>query len=197
MQKILVTEQSFRKIREVNGLYVDKTKQIYDLFSWDTYFFIARPRRFGKSLLCSTIAELFAGNRPLFKDLWIDQSNWDWQQYPVIHLDMTGGVSSTGDAQEVRKKLMLMITLLAKPYNIDVSQAPDPGTALQLLILGIQESLNKPVVLIIDEYDKPLLDAIDKTDKYPAIHNELRAFYSPLKTLSPQLKFVFITGGDG
>jgi len=194
MQDILLTEQSFRKIREATGLYIDKTEHIYHVLSKDAYYFIARPRRFGKSLLCSTLAELFAGNRGLFKDLWIDSSDWQWEKYPVIHLDMTGGISSTGDAQEVRKKLMLMITLLAAEYNIDVNQAPDPGTALQLLILGIQKGLNKPVVLIIDEYDKPLLDAIDKTDRYAAIHDEIRTFYSPLKSLAPALKLVFITG---
>ena len=93
MQNILLTDQSFSEMREKGALYVDKTKQIYDLFSWDKYFFLARPRRFGKSLLCSTLAELFAGNRELFKNTWIDSSNWKWDKYPVIHLDMTDAIS--------------------------------------------------------------------------------------------------------
>ncbi len=194
MQEILLTNQSFRKIREANGLYIDKTKQMYNLFARDTYFFLARPRRFGKSLLCSTLGELFAGNRQLFKGLWIDNSDWTWKQYPVIHLDMTSAISSTGDSQEVRKKLLLMITLLAKQHAIDISLAIDPASALNLLIKGIFDSHGNQVVVIIDEYDKPLLDAIDKTDKFPGIHDELRAFYSPLKLLDDQLKYVFITG---
>ena len=79
MQLICVDEQHFAKLRAKGGVYVDKTKHLYDIFKDGTYFFIARPRRFGKSLLCSTLAELFAGNRELFKNTWIDQSNWEWQ----------------------------------------------------------------------------------------------------------------------
>ncbi len=83
MQLICVDEQSFQKVREKGGLYVDKTKIIYELFKDNTYFFIARPRRFGKSLLCSTVAELFSGNKDLFKGLWIEQSDWGWLKYGI------------------------------------------------------------------------------------------------------------------
>ncbi|MBM3893376.1 hypothetical protein FJ365_03190 [Candidatus Dependentiae bacterium] len=194
MQKICLTEQSFSEIRKAGGLYVDKTKHIYDLFRWDKYFFIARPRRFGKSLLCSTLAELFANNRALFKNTWIDNSDWQWDKYPVIHLDMGFAVSATGNTNDIRQKLTNILFEIAKKYSVELINTPDPGETLRQLITNIKASTGKPVVVIIDEYDKPLLDAIDKTDKFPAIHEELRTFYSPLKLLSAELKFVFITG---
>ena len=98
MKKIILTSiSSFRELREKNALYVDKTKQMYDLLrDGEKYFFLSRPRRFGKSLLCSTLAELFKGNRELFNGLWIDGSDWQWQQHPIIYLDMTAAADKNG-----------------------------------------------------------------------------------------------------
>ncbi len=194
MQLICVDEQHFAKLRGKGGVYVDKTKAMYDLFKDGTYFFIARPRRFGKSLLCSTLAELFAGNRNLFKNTWIDGSDWEWKKHPVLHFDMTNAISGNGDASITHKKLLLMTAQKASEYGVEITNINDPASALQQLVEKIHAKTGEQVVVIIDEYDKPLLDAIDKTDKYPAIHEELRVFYSPLKALSDKLRLVFMTG---
>ncbi len=194
MQLICVDEQNFAKLRTKGGVYVDKTKAMYDLFKDGTYFFIARPRRFGKSLLCSTLAELFTGNRDLFKNTWIESSDWEWKKHPVLHFDMTNAISSTGDAKEVRKGLVRLLTNFAQDFGLSNFHEEEPHLMLAQLIKKIHAKTGEQVIVIIDEYDKPLLDAINKTDTYQAIHEELRIFYSPLKALSAQLRLVFMTG---
>ncbi len=195
MQFIAKDEQSFRKVREMNGVYVDKTQHINKVFKEGTYFFMARPRRFGKSLLCSTLAELFAGNRELFKGLWIDglESTWEWEKYPVLHLDMTNTVGQTAEA--VEKNIASQLLELANNFNIIFACTLPINEMLRQLVTKIYSSTGKQVVLIIDEYDKPLLDVLqhDKT-LIEAVHDVLKLFYAPLKPLSPCLKFVFITG---
>jgi hypothetical protein len=194
MQFIAKDEQMFRKVREAKALYVDKTRHVHTLFRAGTYFFIARPRRFGKSLLCSMLAELFAGNRDLFKGLWIDseESDWAWEKHPVLHLDMTKVVGRTVD--DVTQRLLNELTEFANRYKIVFNNATTPAEMLKQLIEGIHATTGKQVVLIIDEYDKPLLDVIGHDQLREEIHDVLKFFYSPLKPLSPHLKFVFITG---
>ena len=194
MQTICVDEQNLAKIRAQGGVYVDKTKYIYDLFKTGTYFFIARPRRFGKSLLCSTLAELFANNRPLFNNTWIDQSDWDWQEHPVIQLDMTKAAGAEAKAVDVRDGIVELLLKNALRLGINDLDAGRPALMFEKLINRLYLKTGKGVVVIIDEYDKPLLDVLHHPDRYPAIHDELRAFYGQLKGCSEQLRFVFLTG---
>ncbi len=195
MQFICLDNDYFPTLRAKGGVYVDKTKQIYDLFSEHTYYFLSRPRRFGKSLLCSTLAELFKGNRALFKNTWIDSSDWNWEKtHPVLHFNMTNAVSMSGNASEVRQGMIQMLRGYAETFGLTDINEDHPRLMLTQLIEKIHAKMGKQVVVIIDEYDKPLLDVIDKHDKYPAIHDELRSFYTPLKTLSEHLRLVFLTG---
>ncbi len=194
MRQICVDEQFFPKIREKGGIYVDKTEAIYNCFKDGTYFFISRPRRFGKSTLCSTIAALFAGKRELFKGLWIEQSAWKWDTHPVIHLDMTAASSPEGNMQRVVEGLFVMFSGIVKDYGIDPITQTAPANYLGVLIKALYEKTGKQVVVIVDEYDKPLLDVIHHKDRYPAAHDFLRDLYSQLKKNSEYLRFVLLTG---
>ncbi len=194
MQLICVDEQSFAKLRKKGGIYVDKTKYLYDVFKDGTYFFISRPRRFGKSLLCSTIAELFSNNRPLFKNTWIDQSDWDWQEHPVIRLDMTKAAGAASDAAVVRQGMINILNENAIRLGIDTLIEQAPHLMFRQLINKIYLKTGMGVVVVIDEYDKPLLDVIADPHRYKDIHKELAAFYGQLKASSEELRLVFFTG---
>ena len=117
MKKLPIGIQSFRKIISTNCLYVDKTKQIYDLISSGDVFFLSRPRRFGKSLLCSTLEEIFKGNKELFKGLWIYDSDYSWEKHPVIRIDMSGIAHESPERLE--KGLNEKIEQIAKENNIN------------------------------------------------------------------------------
>jgi len=194
MQLICLDEQSFPEIRAKNGVYVDKTRCMYDLFRDGKYFFISRPRRFGKSLLCSTLAALFSGKRDLFKGLWIEQSDWSWQSFPVIHLDMTAAASPDYQVHHVRHAIENELGKIAKKHGLeDVHDAQIPvffGNLLQALF----QKTGQHVVVIIDEYDKPLLDIFGHSERYSAIHGVLNGMYGQLKKSSPYLRFVLLTG---
>ena len=152
MRKYPIGIQDFRKIREEGYLYVDKTEIIYRLLMRGSYYFLSRPRRFGKSLLLSTIHEIFSGSRDLFKGLWID-NNWDWDKTnPVIHFKF-----SKSDYQELglRQALMSELDKSAAILNITLSK-PSLKERFEELIL--KASVNAKIVLLIDEYDKPIID---------------------------------------
>ncbi len=194
MKTICLDEQHFPQIREKNGVYVDKTRIIYDLLKDGKYFFISRPRRFGKSLLCSTLAALFAGKKDLFEGLWIHGSDWSWQKHPVIHLDMTGAASPAGNAATVQECLIHMLRRVARLYEISGITTEIADLYFSELIQRLYEKTGQRAVVIIDEYDKPLLDVIHHKEKYPAIHDILRGFYAQLKNNSESLRFVLLTG---
>ena len=194
MQKIYLTEKEFKSIRTKGGVYVDKTKYIYDLFKDDKYFFLARPRRFGKSLLCTTLIELFKGNREIFKDLWIETSNWKWEQHPIIHLDMSLIASPTATTADTKQGMVNLLLENAESLGITSLELDTPYLMFEQLIKKAQALTGSNVVIIIDEYDKPLLDVIDNTARHADIHKELSAFYSQLKPAEKKLKFVLITG---
>lgn len=194
MQLICIDEQSFSKIREKNGVYVDKTKIMYNCFKDGTYFFISRPRRFGKSLLCSTAAALFAGRKELFKGLWIEESDWAWDTHPVIHLDMTKAASAAYDATKVEAALMVVLRGIARDYEVSGLESSEAGSYFGELLKKLHKKTGKQVVVIVDEYDKPLLDVILKAENYKSIHEVLRNFYAQLKANSDHLRFVLLTG---
>ena len=194
MQEICVDRKEFKVIREMGGVYVDKTKHIYDIFGRGLYYFLARPRRFGKSLLCTTLRALFRGERELFKDLWIDSSDWNWQKYPVLYFDMSFASSKTGTAETVRKGIINMLKDNAEKLGITDLELKTPALMFEQLINKTKDITGQNVVVIIDEYDKPLLDVIDEGQRYKEIHQEISDFYSQLKPAEERLRFVFITG---
>ncbi len=174
-----------------NYLYVDKTEIIYKLYSsGDRYHFLARPRRFGKSLLISTLKELFLGNKNLFKDLWISKINYAWIEHPVIHLDFSTLDIET--SQELKISLSWTLEALGREHGIDVSAAPSPGLKLTMLVKKLAQK--SKVVILIDEYDYPLLSNLENKTIVKAQQKLLKNFFSVVKGLDAYLNPIFITG---
>ncbi|MBA3751585.1 AAA family ATPase [Candidatus Dependentiae bacterium] len=190
MKKIPTTTSSFRQIIEENYLYIDKTELIYNLISSDFYYFLARPRRFGKSLLISTLSELFSGNRDLFKGLWIDSSDYSWAPYPVISLDFSSIDNSS--SENFKKSLALRLELKAEEYAIDLTGSSTPGDKLYMLVTKLAQQ--SKVVILIDEYDYPLVSNITDIPVAQEILKALSSFFSILKSLNPLVHAIFITG---
>jgi hypothetical protein len=193
LQKLPIGEQSFQKIREQNMLYVDKTEQIHRLLTGASYSFLSRPRRFGKSLTLSTIDEIFCGNKSLFEGLWIE-NNWDWNKInPVIHISFS---KLDYQSKGLEKAIIDFLDAEAVKYGIILTDLSAKSKLIQL----VQQVNQKKgqVVLLIDEYDKPLIDYLEKNDLHIAKENQkiLKTFYSGLKDKDSQeaLRFFMITG---
>ncbi len=190
LKKLPIYISDFKKMIQDNYLYIDKTEYIYKLFKDRTqYYFLSRPRRFGKSLLVSTLKELFSGNKELFKDLWIYNSDYEWQEYPVIHLDLSQIPHLT--AQELRRGLNNKLKEIALTYNINLS-FDTPEETLDSLIKDLSK-INK-VVILIDEYDKPILDHINNIEEAEKQREILRSFYGVIKGQDANLRSVLLTG---
>ena len=190
----LTTRAVFKNIREQGGVYVDKTKQIYDCIGKDTYFFLARPRRFGKSTLCRTLQELFLGNRKLFKGLWIDKSDWGWEKHPVIYLDMTDAAGERNTIEAFDAAIHEMLGDIAQDYGVKVASKKTVNAHFKGLIKSLHKKFNIGVVVIIDEYDKPILDLAATGAEYKWMHSAISDLYAVLKPAEEQLRFVFMTG---
>ena len=184
--------QTFSDIIEENYIYVDKTDLVYELAHGDSrYVFLSRPRRFGKSLLASTLHSYFSGRKDLFKGLKIDKMETEWTQYPVLHFDMSGGKHMAVDALE--RYLGLALAEYEALYGI-TTPAVDVNSRLKILIKKAYEQTGQKVVILIDEYDAPLLDVVHEEENLPKLRNVMRNFYSPLKACDPYIKFAFLTG---
>lgn len=184
--------QTFSKIREGNYLYIDKTEYIYKMtHSESSYIFLSRPRRFGKSLLASTLQCYFEGRQNLFKGLAMESLEKEWIKYPVLHFDMSLGKHMEKEA------LIRYLDNLLQPYEKMYGIVPDvPDTNLRLanLIVKVFEQTSQKVVVLIDEYDAPLLDVVHEDGVLEELRHIIRNFYSPLKACDPYLRFVFLTG---
>ena len=191
MKKLPIGIQTFRKIIEDNCIYVDKTKYIYDLINDFSCFFLSRPRRFGKSLLLDTIGEVFNGNKELFKGLWIYDSDYDFAKHPVIRLDMSNIANETPET--MKESLSLQLKKRIKEEGLDIT-GETPSDLFQFLIEALYKKYKQKVVVLIDEYDKPILDHILDIEKAEANRATIRGFYSILKSMDPYLRFTFITG---
>lgn len=194
-KKYLPTDVStFSTMIAGNYVYVDKTQWIYNLFtSGSRYYFLSRPRRFGKSLLVSTLKELFTGNKELFKNLWIYTSDYTWQYHPVIYIDFASIAHS--NPQELLLNLSWTLDTIAKVYTINIQNAPSTQAKLYLLVKLLAEKYGpNSVVILIDEYDKPLLDHLHNLETAEKQREVLRSFYDTLKGLDTYLRAIFITG---
>ena len=194
MEKIATDTFSFADIRQGGHVYVDKTAILKPLAdgSLGKQFFIARPRRFGKSLAISTLQCLFEGRRDLFKGLAIEP-DWDWSKtYPVLKLDM--GCCQGENVDAVREKIRIMLLLEARRLNVSIGdETKDVSGQFALLLTELANRHSGRVVLLVDEYDKPLLGHIGKSD-VNEIRDALKAFYSVIKTYEGLQRFAFITG---
>ena len=191
MKRLPIARTVFRELMTENFCYVDKTPFIKQLFDESSkYFFLSRPRRFGKSLFLDTLRAAYAGEKELFKNLFLEK-NWDWsKKHPV--LSMSFGSSNVKNREEMIVIINEQINDIAEDFNIRISNISLTGRFKQL-IKNIQLKFKQNVVVLIDEYDKPLLDNITK-ETASEIREELAGFYSVLKDSEKYLKFVFITG---
>ena len=181
---------SFPKLIQEHYLYIDKTQHIYNLFlRGRRLFFLARPRKFGKSLLISTLKELFQGNHSLFKDLWI-YGNWRWIDYPVIHIELSSLNYET--TSELKLSLECRLDQIAREQTVDISNGYDQKSKLQLLVKKL--SLREKVVIFLDDYDKPILDKLHNTKLAEAHRRTLQSFYDSFQGLDAYIKALFITG---
>jgi hypothetical protein len=194
MKKLLpIGISDFKKLREGGYIYVDKTEYIYRLVKEGSgYYFFSRPRRFGKSLLLSTVEYLFKGERELYKGLYIEEK-WNWEEkYPVIRIDFAKDVVKKEDLKEK------MYQELRKNYMWNKEEMPketrNESILLEELIMRISEREKKQVVVLVDEYDKPILDVIEDKKEAEEVRKELKGFYSTLKGLDRYIRFVLITG---
>jgi hypothetical protein len=191
MKYLPLDMSTFRTMRTQNYVYVDKTQYIYNLFSGGLrLYFLSRPRRFGKSLLISTLKELFLGNRELFKGLWIDSSDYQWITYPVIHLDF--GTIAHDTAENLRKSLSVRLQEIASEYNISTTGLTTLND--QIIFLIKQLAKINPVVILIDEYDKPILDHISDLKKAYEIRQVIAEMYDTIKGMDAYIRASFITG---
>jgi hypothetical protein len=192
MRKELNTSiYTFRDVTNLNCMYVDKTEDIYKLVSKSKgQFFLSRPRRFGKSLTISTLESIFFGEKELFKGLYIYNQEYDWKKYPVIRLALNQLSSST--AEELEKKLSMAMDRIAKKSEISLL-SEDASSKFGELIQELYDA-HAPVVILIDEYDKPILDNILESECVSEIRTLLKKFYGIIKASEEYLRFTFITG---
>lgn len=181
---------TFRHLIDGGYVYVDKTRYIYDLVQPGSgIYFMARPRRFGKSLLLSTLEEIFQGNKELFQDQWIYTSDYSWQPHPIIYIDFS--LHRIQNAADLETRLLRNFYLIAQENGIELVDGPFD---IQFEDLIRKMASERNVVVLVDEYDKPILDNIENLPEAQRIRDTLRSFYTILKAMDRYIRFVFITG---
>lgn len=192
LRKLPIGIQTFEKIREGNYLYVDKTEFVWKIASAAIPYFLSRPRRFGKSLLLSTFEAYFEGKKELFTGLAIEQLETEWKKFPVLHLDLNA--EKYDSLERLHNILGRQLTLWELQYGKGADEITLSGR-FSGIIRRASEQAGCGVVVLIDEYDKPLLQALDGDDELLEDYRKtLKAFYGVLKSVDRYLRFVFITG---
>ena len=191
MQNLPIGLQSFEALRNANYLYVDKTKHLERLVTTNKYYFLSRPRRFGKSLFLSTLKAYFLGKKELFKGLYIETVEKQWTEYPVIYLDLNSGIYTT--EEELYRVLNYPMQRLEQKYSIDVKE-PSLSVRLKNIVLTAFEQTGKQVVILVDEYDKPLISTLDNEELHNKYKTILKGVYSILKECDKYIRLGFLTG---
>ena len=189
LKRLPIGQQDFAGLIEWNGIYADKTKIISDLLNLSQFVFLSRPRRFGKSLLISTLENLFEGKKELFKGLWIE-NNFEWKEVPVVRIDFT---RMDFDRRMLSDALEFALQDNAEKYDTDLRGESHKERFFNL-IKTLHKKTGERVVLLIDEYDKPIVDYINDLEKAEENREILRNFYGAIKGSSEMLRFVLITG---
>ena len=200
-RKLPIGVQSFKDLREKHFLYVDKTAYVYHLSKASKVYFLSRPRRFGKSLFLSTLAAYFLGQKELFKGLYLEKAEEElaaqeqrepWQEYPVLYFDFNTGLYDT--IESLISRIHLFLSPLEKKYNKPPSEG-DLAQRFEEILEWVCEQTGRQVVILVDEYDKPLLQTMEgNEDLNEAYRNMLKAFYSVIKTCDQYIRFAFLTG---
>ena len=184
--------QSFEKIRTEGFAYIDKTTQIYNLATYGTHYFLSRPRRFGKSLLLSTMKAYFQGKKELFDGLALAELEKEWKSYPVLHIDLNAEKYNTPEALD--STLNRLLLEWEKMYGTGAGEDTLSNRFHGVIARAAMQSENKKVVILVDEYDKPLLEAIGKPELQEDYRQTLKAFYSNIKSCDEYIRFAFLTG---
>ncbi len=183
--------QTFRRIRETGCYYVDKTPLIRQMIDEGFFYFLSRPRRFGKSLLVSTLKELFEGNEPLFRGLDI-HPHWDWSiKYPVVRLSFGGEVDSL---ELLEDTALSQLYSVEKAFDLKIPPVKSASDRLRHILMQLHQATDQQVVVLVDEYDRPVLNVLEDDEKARANRNKLRNLYSILKDEEDHIRFVFVTG---
>jgi len=183
--------QTFDKIRAGGYVYVDKTAHVFNLARNGGYYFLSRPRRFGKSLLVSTMEAYFSGKKDLFTGLALDALEKEWKEYPVLHLDLSGASYNSKDV--IRAKLNAFFSKYENLYGIQCSETVE-SVRFDNLIESISRQTGRQVVILIDEYDKPVIDNLTRAELREFFRETLQGFYSVMKSKDAYIKFGFLTG---
>ena len=183
--------QNFEKLRREGYVYVDKTPWMWKMISEGSYYFLSRPRRFGKSLMVSTLEAFFSGKRELFKGLYVDTVEWDWQQYPILHLDLN--TNKYDNAEVLDKKLDDSLSIWENLYGESRLDLPF-GMRFEKVMEAAFKKTGRQVVVLVDEYDKPMLQAIGNDALQSEYRSTLKAFYGALKSSDRYIKLAFLTG---
>lgn len=186
-----IGEQDFRVLRENGYLYVDKTRYIEKIVAGGRYYFLARPRRFGKSLFMSSLKYFFKGYRYLFKGLHIDEFDWPWESYPVLHMDLNPGRYE--DVGSLDDMLNSVFRIWEEEYGLPVTET-NPSQRFGSIIRNIHLYTGKQVVVLVDEYDKPLVANLNKDSLFDTHRNILASLYSNFKSNAEHIRLVFMTG---
>ncbi len=190
LEKLPVGIQTFREIIEEKYVYVDKTEHLHTLLNKGKVYFFARPRRFGKSLILSTLQEIFAGYRKLFENLYLSTTDYHWKKYPVLMLNFSAIDYENPDA--LKRGLKWELENIAKMNNLVLSETPSISACLKNLVM--QLSKTGKVAVLIDEYDAPLVNNLKDPAIADACRDILRPFYATLKALDQYISFIFVTG---
>ena len=191
LKRLPVGIQTFTEIINRKMLYIDKTEYIYRMTKLSKYIFLSRPRRFGKSLLVSTLQSYFEGKKDLFKGLAIEQLEKEWAQHPVLRFSLASGKHM--EKEQLERYLLDILSDNEERFGLH-SDKVDTNIRLKDLIKNVYDKTGKQVVVLIDEYDAPLLDVVHENEQLPILRQVMRNFYSPLKDCDPYLRFVFLTG---
>ncbi len=192
LKRFPIGVQDFAVLREDGKYYVDKTDLIYKLANSDRYYFLSRPRRFGKSLLVSTLQYYFEGRKELFAGLAMEKLETEWKKYPVFKLSFAGNKFTSLESLQIT--LANMLAEFEKLYGMTNTVANEWGVRFGNIIKAAYESIGMPPVVLVDEYDAPLLDSMENPELQLTLKNEMRKLFSPLKDLEGILRFVFLTG---
>ncbi|MCL2164483.1 MAG: ATP-binding protein [Oscillospiraceae bacterium] len=191
MKKLPLGIQNFKEIAMGDYVYVDKTQHIYNLINGAKNYFLSRPRRFGKSLLLDTIGEAFGGEKELFRGLWIYDSDYAFERHPVIRLDMSNIPNETSEI--LKSSLLDELNTRVQREELNIG-GTEPAVVFKRIIEKLHGKYGQRVVVLIDEYDKPIWDHIDDIETAEANRKVLRGFYGILKSMDPYLRFTFLTG---
>jgi len=191
MKNLPLGLQGFRKIIEGNYVYVDKTRFVYEILNDVSYYFLSRPRRFGKSLFLDTIAEAFSGDKELFKGLYIYDTDYAFEKHPVIRIDMSNIANDSPKKLESALIETLKKRIIEEELNIDSKLL---SSMFKFLIEALHKKYDKRVVVLIDEFDKPMLDHLHNKELSEANRDIVKGFYVILKSMDPHLRLIFVTG---